>query len=136
MRREIKKGDIFFLDFKNKVDTIIPVKVIALTRDITKMIGVESESNINGHSCDGIGKDGYCLWTRPEHLLTESDVARIKAEAEAKLAQSVVDNLDSIVFDTDESGQVTILDKETITADDVGTVPDLSSEPVITQEIT
>ena len=30
--------------------------------------GVEFEENMYGHNCDGHGKQGYCLWVKPDSL--------------------------------------------------------------------
>ena len=31
--------------------------------------GVEFEEDVSGHNCNGHGKQGHCLWTRPDSLL-------------------------------------------------------------------
>lgn len=31
--------------------------------------GVEFEENVGGHNCSGRGKQGHCLWAKPDSLL-------------------------------------------------------------------
>lgn len=31
--------------------------------------GVEFEEDVSGHNCNGHGKQGYCLWVKPDSLL-------------------------------------------------------------------
>ena len=31
--------------------------------------GVEFEEDVSGHNCNGHGKQGHCLWARPDSLL-------------------------------------------------------------------
>ena len=40
-------------------------RIIAYTHNI---VGVEIDRNIEGHSCDGVGKQGHCTWISKKHL--------------------------------------------------------------------
>jgi hypothetical protein len=52
-------------------------KVISLTSVLSKQIGLEFSENVSGHSCDGKGKNGYCLWCRAEHLATDEQMEKM-----------------------------------------------------------
>ncbi len=60
--------------------------IIALTDEPGKMIGLEFEEDVGGHSCDGRGQDKYCLWVSPVQILTEEEYADKIAADQAALA--------------------------------------------------
>jgi hypothetical protein len=35
---------------------------LCIAKDTGDFFGLEFDENINGHSCAGLGKDGYCWW--------------------------------------------------------------------------
>lgn len=72
---EISKGDKFWCNHRKAGSKYILGTVIALTDQPGKLIGLQFEANVSGHSCDGKGKQGYCLWTGIENLLSESEYA-------------------------------------------------------------
>ena len=45
--------------------------IIALTNSPGKMIGIQFDVNINGHSCDGRGVDGHCLWVTSQIIYNQ-----------------------------------------------------------------
>lgn len=47
--------------------------VISITTNPTKNIGLQFDQPIGFHSCDGKGKDGYCIWVRPSDIMTEEE---------------------------------------------------------------
>ena len=62
--------------------------IIALTDEPGKVIGLEFEEDMNGHSCDGRGPDRHCLWVSSVHILTEVEYEdRITAEQAALAAK-------------------------------------------------
>ncbi len=83
--KKIVKGDVFIC-LHPRLGAAIPGKVIALTSDETKQIGLEFDQNVNGHSCDGRGLDGHCLWVRPQYILTPAEY-----EQELKAKQAAAD---------------------------------------------
>ena len=71
--------------------------VIALTTEPGKSIGLEFADPIGGHSCDGRGQDGYCLWVTPEHILTDAEFQYKKmALEEAEALQEPVFELEEL----------------------------------------
>jgi hypothetical protein len=62
--------------------------IIVLTDEPGKMIGLEFEEEVNGHTCDGRGQDKKCLWVLPIHIMTEVEYAdMIAAEQSAIVAK-------------------------------------------------
>lgn len=93
--KKISKGDTFICQHP-RLGTAIPGKVIALTTDETKQIGLQFEQNVNGHSCDGRGPDGHCLWVRPQHILTLEEYEqeqKVKLAAAESLAAADLEEL-------------------------------------------
>lgn len=43
-------------------------KIVAEKKGPGKLVGVEFEVAVGGHSCDGVGKDGYCWWVLPSDV--------------------------------------------------------------------
>lgn len=95
---KIRKGDKFVCLHPRMSQPAVG-DVIALTSDPGKMIGLEFSDPIGLHSCDGRGKDGYCIWVRPEHLLTEDEFTEsLKAKKAAQAALAT--DLEEIVLRT------------------------------------
>ncbi len=65
----VNKGDEFWCTHRRLPKPMLGV-VIALTDQPGKLIGLEFKDNVKGHSCDGRGANGHCLWVAPEHILT------------------------------------------------------------------
>lgn len=89
--KKIIKGDIFWCLGQGLSQ---PVKgtVIALTSNLGKRIGLEFAEPVGAHSCDGRGKDGYCLWVREDDILTEDEYqAKLAADAATTAALDAVD---------------------------------------------
>jgi len=91
---QIKKGDRFYY---MGLDKPILGTVIALTSYAGKQIGLQFDDFNGGHSCDGKGEDGKCLWSRPWFILTP-------AEYQAKL------EADKANVDRDEAVDLEVLD--------------------------
>ena len=86
--KSIKKGDKFWC-LGQGIETPTLGTVIALTTNPTKTIGLQFETKIAGHSCDGRGPEGYCLWVRPDDILTEEEYEAKKA-TEVAIEEAVV----------------------------------------------
>jgi hypothetical protein len=82
---QIRKGDQFYYMGH---ETPMLGTVIALTSYAGKQIGLEFEGFSGGHSCDGRGKDGQCLWSRPWFILTPVEY---QAKVDADAANSIKD---------------------------------------------
>lgn len=95
---KIKKGDKFVC-LHPRMSAPVVGSVIALTSDPTKMIGLEFDDAVGFHSCDGRGKDKYCIWVRPEDILTEEEYTESIKAKEAIQAAAAVD-LEEIVLRT------------------------------------
>jgi hypothetical protein len=88
----IKKGDQFYCTHK-RVPSVMLCTVIALTDEPGKLIGVEFEECVNGHSCDNRGVEGNCLWVSPYDLLNEEEY---EANNKVKEAVSKYKELDTL----------------------------------------
>lgn len=82
---EVKKGDTFWCEHK-RLSAPSKGKIIALTDEPGKMIGVEFDAAVGGHTCDGRGKDGHCLWLAPYHIYTDAEWKDKTSAEEAALA--------------------------------------------------
>lgn len=69
---EINKGDKFWCSHRRLPSDMIGT-VIVMTDEPGKLIGLEFDKDIDGHSCDGRGKDGCCLWVNVDHILTNDE---------------------------------------------------------------
>jgi hypothetical protein len=104
MSRQIKKDDVINVYHPNKQQFPARVRVIAITPLPGKTIGVMFDQNVGGHSCDGRGPDGHCLWVAPHHILTDEQVAQLMAMKRAE-AQSRAPVPDNMVLEIDETGK-------------------------------
>lgn len=69
-------------------------KIIAITDEPGKTVGVEFGDPVGRHSCDGAGKTGYCLWVAPEHILLPKEAEELKkVESLTKSVASVNKNM-------------------------------------------
>lgn len=78
----LKVGDVVHV-LNNRIKTPTPAKIVAITADVGKPVGVEFADAVGAHSCDGAGKHGHCLWVLPEHCLLAKDVEELKKVQEA-----------------------------------------------------
>lgn len=85
--KSIQKGDRFWCLGQGLSQPAIGT-VIALTSNLGKRIGLEFDDPIGAHSCDGRGKNGYCLWVREFDILTDGEY-QAKLEAEAATAAAL-----------------------------------------------
>lgn len=83
--KTISVGDRFVVTHEPRVASAWG-NVIALTDEPGKMIGFELDEEVGIHSCDGRGKNGYCVWATPEMIYTESEWEAFQAEEAARLA--------------------------------------------------
>lgn len=91
---EINKGDKFWSTHRRLPKPMVGT-VIVMTDEPGKLIGLEFEVDVGGHSCDGRGANGHCLWTVPEHLLTDEEYTSQEA---AKQAASPYSELPKVVL--------------------------------------
>lgn len=90
---KIKKGQEFWCLHPRMAEPT-KGKVVSLTNNRTKMIGMEFPEKIKGfHDCDGRGQESSCLWVKPRHILTDDEfeelkVARGKAKEHAKRVEA------------------------------------------------
>ena len=96
---KVCKGDRFVCLHPRMRNHLVGV-VIVLTPDPAKNIGLQFDENIDGHSCDGRGKDGYCLWVRLNDILTESEYIESLKIKQAALEAIILSEteLDEIVL--------------------------------------
>lgn len=95
---KIVKGDKFICTHPRLGDALIGT-VIALTKDETKMIGLQFDEPMNGHTCDGRGKDKHCLWVRPAHLMTVEDYEDQMKAKEAARELTKANDLEELTFE-------------------------------------
>jgi hypothetical protein len=95
--RKIIKGQIYWIMGHEEVPVARKGKVIRLTSEPGKAVGIEFEEPIGGvdsngqpwgvaHTCDGRGKNGHCLYVRPDQVLDEKSMQTHKARM-AELAE-------------------------------------------------
>jgi hypothetical protein len=96
--KKAAKGDKFVCVHPKLGEALVGT-VIALTKDETKMIGIEFDVKMNGHSCDDRGRNGHCLWVRPHDLLTIDEYEnQLKAKEAAKKA-AFENDLEEMTFE-------------------------------------
>lgn len=104
---KIKKGDIIFCVHRNAVVSGktpgMPIKgiVLGITAKLNRQIAIELDEEIrNGHTCEGRGKKGYCVWCRPRHILTVDEWKQQKKalEAAAKSAKQLATDVDELTL--------------------------------------
>ena len=81
---KLKKGDEYWCVHPRLTRGGDPLacKIIAFTTTASKQVGVEFAEDISGgHSCDGRGSDGKCLWVRVSDLTTDDMVKKLKKDA-------------------------------------------------------
>lgn len=69
---EFKLGQQYWC-VARQLSTPLLGSIIGLTDVIGKTIGLEFVKNIGGHSCDGRGKNGYCLWVTTQVIYDETE---------------------------------------------------------------
>ena len=84
--KSIKKGDKFWC-LGQGIATPTFGTVIALTTNPAKSIGLQFDTKIGGHTCDGRGVEGCCLWVRPVDILTDEEF-QAKNAAEAAMEEA------------------------------------------------
>ncbi len=90
---KIKKDDRFVC-LHPRMQGIYVGRVIALTTDPAKAIGLEFDEPVGFHSCDGKGKDKHCIWVRPSDILTEEEhTIRDKIKQDAAKSFTELDEL-------------------------------------------
>jgi hypothetical protein len=77
----VKKGEQYWCVHRRLA---LPMQgtCIALTDNVGKQVGIQFEENIGGHSCDGRGEHGKCLWFRPSNLYTDEEYALVRKKLE------------------------------------------------------
>lgn len=69
---------------------VVAGKVIAITDEPGKHIGVEMDANVFGHSCDGRGKHGCCLWIDPSQVVTGDKVTNIAKRTSSSAYSEII----------------------------------------------
>jgi len=88
MARTIRKGDRMWLVGQG-TPTPVQATVIVLTSSAAKQVGIEFDTPVGVHSCDGHGKQGYCLWVCSWDVMTDEEYASKLA------ADSALDSINS-----------------------------------------
>ena len=106
--RKIRKGESFWVMGHEECPAPRKAKVIRLTAEPGKGVGVEFEEPIGGidkdgnpwgviHTCDGHGKSGHCLYVRPDQVLDDKALETFKArKSEAERTESAFEEFDEI----------------------------------------
>ncbi len=97
---------VFRLDEKywcviNRLPRPMLGRIIRLTNTIGKNIGLEFDEYVGGHSCDGFGVDGRCLWVTPQWIYSESEwesLSRISHSSRAFLDEISSESLEELVI--------------------------------------
>ena len=93
--RKIRKGEAYWIMGSEELPRPRKGTIIRLSSEPGKAVGVEFEEPLGGvdengqswgtiHTCDGRGKNGYCLYVRPDQVLDEKAMkAHSARQAEA-----------------------------------------------------
>lgn len=81
--KKIKKGDRFVC-LHPRITTHALGTVIAITSNPSKQIGLELDEPVGFHSCDGRGKDKYCIWVRTTDIFTQEEYENNKVITNTK----------------------------------------------------
>jgi hypothetical protein len=75
----LKKGDEYWCMLPRLAEPK-KGKIISLSTSTSKQVGLEFDEDVNGHSCDGRGKQGYCLYCRVGHLANDDMLNAMKTQ--------------------------------------------------------
>jgi|6_EtaG_2_1085325.scaffolds.fasta_scaffold30031_2 hypothetical protein len=82
--KSLKKGDKYWCMLP-RLKEPKKGKIISLSTSLSKQIGLEFDEDVGGHSCDGCGKQGYCLYCRISHLANDDMIKAIEEQRKADL---------------------------------------------------
>jgi hypothetical protein len=82
---EFELGDEFWCVHRLMPEPILGT-IVGLTDADGKLIGLDFGQDMGGHSCDGRGTNGHCLWVLPKDIYTEAEWAAVSEELTAQLA--------------------------------------------------
>ena len=87
----------------SRLQTPLLGTIVALTDIPGKLIGLEFSIHVNGHTCDGCGHDGKCLWVTPESIYNQTEWKSINNAVLSQMAfeQAIKGNsFEEIIIDT------------------------------------
>jgi hypothetical protein len=136
--RKLRKGESYWIVGHEEVPAPRKAKIIRLSNEPGKAVGVEFDEPIGGvdgegqtwglvHTCDNRGKPGHCLYVRADQVLDEKAMQTFKArQAERKAEDSQWEDFDEITVGPQHSQPVTPMmegrERMAIGKDDVGTL--------------
>lgn len=82
-------------------------RIIAITTKPGKTVGVEFEEPIGLHSCDGRGKDKYCIWAALHHLVMPDQIAAVQAELQRQIVPPSL-AVDNAEIDIGDDGKLSL----------------------------
>lgn len=105
--RKIRKGETYWIMGHEEVPVPRKGKIIRISNEPGKPIGVEFTEPIGGtdengqpwgvtHTCDGRGKSGHCLYVRPDQVLDEKAMQAHKARQAEQAAASTFDEFEEM----------------------------------------
>lgn len=95
---KIAKGDKITVYLKSLTSTPVEVEVLAVTPTVGKHIAVVlPEAVAGGHTCDGRGPEGRCLWVHPNDVLTPEKAAELLAAIEARALEAALAEKDFVL---------------------------------------
>jgi len=107
-QRKLKKGESYWVVGQRHLERPLKGKIVRLSNEPGKAIGIEFDQPIGGldkegqlwgvnHTCDGHGKQGHCLYVRPDQVLDEKEMASFNArQAEARAAETKWEEFDEL----------------------------------------
>jgi len=81
---KIKKGDEYWCIHPRVIrggNPPLKGKIIVLSTGTSKQVGLEFAEDIGGHTCDGRGENGKCLWVSVSDLATDNMAEKLKEDA-------------------------------------------------------
>lgn len=78
MKTKFTKGEIVAVVLPSKLPKPMIGTILTITAEVGKSIGVLFETYVGGHSCDGRGEEGKCLWLHPSNVFETTDLENLE----------------------------------------------------------
>jgi hypothetical protein len=124
--RKLKKGESYWVVGNEDMPTVRKGRIIRLSDEPGKAVGLEFDEPIEGvnHTCDGRGKQGHCLYARPDQVLDDKAMEAWKAHKKEAQAPSPYEDFDELTVGPQHSQPLTPMiegrEQMTLTRGDVG----------------
>lgn len=80
MKTKLTKGEVVAVVLHSRLAKPMVGTILVLTAEVGKTVGVQFESDVKGHTCDGRGENGKCLWVSPMNVFSPEEIPEQKPE--------------------------------------------------------